>query len=120
MFLPRFCMNRKHGEKKKVQKNIARHRIHYLFSLAEECALEGKLNLSDRYVAIARTISMKYLVAIPTEHARRFCKHCYSYLLPPLTCRVRIHRGMIITYCSSCKKYSRIPLHERSTATHKQ
>ena len=119
MFLPRFSMNRKHGEKKKVQKNIARHRIHYLFSLAEECALEGKLHLSDRYVALARKISMKYLVPIPAEHARRFCKHCYCYLLPPLTCRVRIHRGMIITYCSTCKKYSRIPLRGRSSATRK-
>jgi ribonuclease P protein subunit RPR2 len=75
--------------------------------------------LSDRYVALARKISMKYLVPIPTEYIRRFCKHCNNYLLPPLTCRVRIHRGMIITFCSNCKKYSRIPLRERSSATHK-
>ena len=112
-------MNRKRGEKKKEQKGIARHRIHYLFCLAEKCALEGKLNLSDRYVALARKISMKYLVPIPTEYIRRFCKHCYCYLLPPLTCRVRIHRAKIITYCIKCKKYSRIPLRVHSSSPRK-
>ena len=119
MLLHRFRMSRKHVAQKKIYKNIASHRIRYLFSLAEECALEGKLNLSDRYIALARKISMKYLVPIPAEHSRRFCKHCYCYLLPPLTCRVRIRRGMIITYCSTCKKYSRIPLREHSSATRK-
>jgi len=119
VFLHRFCMSQKHVVKKKIYKNIASHRIRYLFSLAEECALQGRLNLSDRYVALARKISMKYLVPIPPEHIRRFCKHCNGYLLPPLTCRVRIHHGMIITYCSKCKKYNRIPLRERSSATRK-
>ena len=111
--LLRSNMKRKHNEEKKIQKNIARQRIHYLFSLAEDCALRGKLNLSDRYVALARKISMKYLVPIPVGYTRRFCKHCYCYLLPPLNCRIRIHRSLIITYCSKCKKYSRIPLHVR-------
>jgi ribonuclease P protein subunit RPR2 len=117
VLLHRFRMSQKHAAQKKIYKKIASHRIRYLFFLAEKCALEGKLNLSDRYVALARKISMKYLVPIPTEYIRRFCKHCYCYLLPPLTCRVRIHRGMIIIYCSKCKKYSRIPLRERSSAT---
>ncbi|DAC73265.1 MAG TPA: ribonuclease P [Thermoplasmata archaeon] len=112
-------MSKKHSEKKKVQKNIARHRIQYLFSLAETCAHDGKLQISDRYVALARKISMKYLVPIPVEYTRRFCKHCYCYLLPPLTCRVRIHRGMIVSYCCKCKKYSRIPLHAQSSTTHR-
>lgn len=106
-------MSKKYGEKKRVHKNIARHRIRYLFSLAETYALEGKLNLSDRYVELARKISMKYLIPIPVEYTRRFCKHCYCYLLPSMTCRVRIHRGMIVSYCTKCMKYSRIPLHER-------
>lgn len=104
-------MYQKHREEKKDQKNIGRRRIHYLFSLAENYALKGKLNLSDRYVGLARKISMKYLVPIPVWYTRRFCKHCYCYLLPPMNCRVRIHRGLIITYCYKCKKYSRIPLH---------
>lgn len=96
-----------------IQKTIASQRITYLFTLAESYARQGKLALANRYVELARKISMKYLVPIPGEFKRRFCTHCYHYLLPPMTCRVRIHRGMIITYCHSCKKYSRIPLHHR-------
>ncbi|MCX6671039.1 MAG: ribonuclease P [Euryarchaeota archaeon] len=109
-------MSRKHNGKKQVYRTIAHHRIHYLFTLAEAYGLEGKLYLSDRYVALARKISMKYLVPIPVEYTRRFCKHCYCYHVPSLTCRVRIHRGMIISYCTRCKKYSRIPLHGHSSS----
>ena len=101
-----------------MQKVIASQRIAYLFRLAESYALEGKFVLANRYVELARKISMKYLVSIPPEFKRRFCTHCYQYLLPPVTCRVRIHRGMIITYCLSCKKYGRIPLHHRKEPSH--
>jgi ribonuclease P protein subunit RPR2 len=107
-------MSKKRAEQKKLYKNIASHRIRYLFSLAEQNALNDKLLLSNRYVALARKISMKYLVPIPREYKRRFCTHCYSYLLPSVNCRVRIHRGMIVIFCSTCKKYNRIPLHDRS------
>ena len=120
MFLLCFRMNQRYGVKKKLQKSIASHRIQILFSLAEKYALEGKLSLSDRYVALARKISMKYLVPIPIEYKHRFCKHCYCYMLPPLTCRVRVHNATIITYCSKCKKYSRIPLNDRSSSTLKK
>ena len=95
---------------KKTQKKIATSRINQLFILAEQNALDGKLNLSNRYVEIARKISMRYLVPIPLEHKRRFCKHCYSYLLPHVNSRIRIHRGKIVIFCNNCKKYTRIPI----------
>ena len=95
---------------KKTQKIIARRRINQLFLLAEKYALSGRLNLANRYVEIARKISMRNLASIPREYKRRFCKHCYRYLLPHVTCRVRIHRGKLIIYCHNCKKYTRIPL----------
>ncbi|MBN1280860.1 MAG: ribonuclease P [Candidatus Thermoplasmatota archaeon] len=103
-------MSRRRSEKKKQYKQIAARRIPYLFSLAEAAALQGRLGLADRYVALARKLSMKYLVPIPPEFKRRFCPHCYHYLLPSVTCRVRLHRGMIITYCSLCHRLHRIPL----------
>ena len=109
-------MSRKRAEQKKMYKHVARHRIRYLFSLAENCALQGQLNEADRYVTLARRLSMKYLVPIPSEYKRRFCTHCYRYILPGVTCRVRIHRGMIITYCCSCNNVSRMPLHTDSTS----
>ena len=105
-----FTMPRRSTKDKKIQKTIARRRINQLFSLAEQYALSSRLNLANRYVEIARKISMRYLVPMPREYKRRFCKHCYHYLLPHVNSRVRIHRGKLITYCHHCKKYTRIPL----------
>ena len=82
---------------KKNQKQIALKRIQGLFELA------------DRYVFIARKISMKYLVPIPNEYKRCFCKHCYCYLLPDVNSRFTIKNGKIIIFCKNCKRYTRIP-----------
>jgi len=104
-------MSKKRTSKdKKIQNTIAKKRINKLFLMAENKALSGNITLANRYVEIARKISMRYLVPMPREYKRRFCKHCYHYLLPHVNSRVRIHRGKLITYCHHCKKYTRIPL----------
>ena len=103
-------MSRRHINKKKMHKNIAKKRIHNLFKLAEEYAFLDRLDLSDRYVNLARKISMRYLVPIPVKFKRRFCKNCYSYLVPGYNCRVRIRNRRIITYCVNCNKFKRIPI----------
>jgi len=100
----------KRSNKKEEQKKIAKKRIKTLFLLAENNALEGKLSLSNRYVQIARKISMRCLVPIPPEFKRRFCKHCYSYLLPSVNSRYRIHDKRLVIFCFNCKKYTRFPL----------
>jgi len=94
---------------KKNQKEIAKKRIIKLFLMAEKKALEENMHLANRYITIARKISMKHLVPIPDEYKRYFCKHCYSYLLPSANSTVRIKNGKIIIFCKSCKKYTRIP-----------
>ena len=106
-------MSKRRNRKKELQKKIAKQRIQRLFLLAEQYALCGRLKLSDRYVFLARKVSMRYLVPIPNKCKRRFCKHCYSYLLPNVTCRIRIHRGKIITHCNNCKKFMRIPTQDQ-------
>jgi ribonuclease P protein subunit RPR2 len=103
-------MTKKNIKNKKQQKKIASNRIKKLFTMAEQCALNNKLVLADRYVEIARKISMRYLVPIPKEYKRCFCKHCYCYLLPDVNSRIRVHRGKLIIHCFNCKKYMRIPL----------
>ncbi|UCD14474.1 MAG: hypothetical protein JSW60_03395 [Thermoplasmatales archaeon] len=108
-------MSRRNTGNKKIQKSIAKNRIQRLFRLAEEHALCDRFELSDRYVFLARKLSMRYLVPIPAKFKRRFCKHCYRYLLPGSNCRVRIHRGKIVTYCRKCKRYTRMPLRDIST-----
>ena len=95
---------------KKIQKSIANDRINKLFSIAEQKAISGDLKFADRYVEIARKISMRNLVPMSKENKQRFCKHCYCYLLPDSNCRVRIHRGKLIVYCFTCNKYNRHPL----------
>ena len=103
-------MAKRNKKNKTLQKTIAKDRIDKLFSLAEQYALSGKIHLSHRYVELARKISMRYLVPMPKECKRRFCKHCYHYLLPYVNSRVRIHRNKLIIYCHDCNKYTRIPL----------
>ena len=99
------------GKKNNKKRNqiIAKKRIKTLFELAEKEALSDKILLANRYVEIARKISMRYLIPIPKEYKRRFCKHCYSYLLPSVNSRVRINRGKMIIYCNNCNKYNRYP-----------
>jgi len=103
-------MTKRNIRDKKIQKTISNIRINKLFSMAEQRALSGNFNLADRYVEIARKISMRTLVPISKEYKQRFCKHCYCYLLPDSNCRIRIHRGRLIIYCYNCKKYTRLPL----------
>ena len=105
-----FKMSRKNTRNKVIQKTIAEKRISNLFTLAEKKALSGNLELANRYVQVARKISMRNLVSIPNEFKRRFCKHCYQYLLPDNNCRIRIHRSRLIIHCDNCKKFTRIPL----------
>ena len=103
-------MVKKSRKNKKKNKNIAVKRIKYLFELAEKKARFNQMDLADRYVEIARKLSMRYLVKIPKEFKRKYCKHCYSYLIAGKNSRVRVSRGKIVLYCKNCKKYTRIPL----------
>jgi len=103
-------MSKHRSNRKKIEKKIAKSRIIKLFKMAEKCALSGKLYRADRYVHIARKISMKYLVSIPREYKKSYCKHCYSYLFPGITSRIRVKRGKIIIYCKNCKKFTRLPI----------
>jgi ribonuclease P protein subunit RPR2 len=107
-------MSRKSRLNKKAQKVIARRRVIRLFTLAEEYALANRLTLANRYVHLARKIAMRYLIPIPNEYKRRFCKHCYHYLVPGANCRVRIHRSTLVTYCKHCHLFTRIPLKNHS------
>ena len=99
---------------KQTQRYISKIRIETLFNLAEKYAMDGKLNLANRYVKHARNISMKNLTPIPKQYKQQFCKHCYHYFLPQITCRIRINRGKIIKYCFNCNKITRIPLRNQN------
>jgi ribonuclease P protein subunit RPR2 len=96
-------------------KRIAMQRIQKLFSLAKE-ALNEDPSLAQRYIYVARRIAMAARVHLPTEYRRQICKHCKSFILPGVNCRVRIKQRrephMVIT-CLNCGKQTRILLKRR-------
>ncbi|MBW3004311.1 ribonuclease P [Candidatus Woesearchaeota archaeon] len=108
-------MKKIHSKKQKEMKQTAKERINYLFEQAGK-AFNKNPSLSNRYVTLARKLSMKYKVQIPRELKRRFCKHCYKYLVPGKNCRVRTHKGKVVYFCQNCKKFMRfvLPRQKRS------
>jgi ribonuclease P protein subunit RPR2 len=93
-------------------KKIAKERIALLFCRAGEFFPEDPL-LSDRCVALARKISMRHRVRIDRHLRRQFCRHCYRFLVPGKTVRVRIARGKVVMTCLSCGRQTRIPVEKR-------
>lgn len=101
-------MKKRFVKKKQEEKKIAKERISKLFLMAQKMFKEDP-KLSHRYVTLARKISMKYKVRIKPEFKRKFCKHCYKFLMPGVNCRVRFNEGKVVYYCRECKKYIRFP-----------
>ncbi|MEK6900937.1 MAG: ribonuclease P protein component 4 [Nanoarchaeota archaeon] len=94
---------------KTKQNEIAEKRIRTLFAQAQEM-FPHNTALANRYVSLARKIAMKVKTKIPLELKRRYCKHCYRYLLPGVNARVRTRQGKVVISCLECKKFMRIPL----------
>ncbi len=92
---------------------IAKERMDLLMERADLAALEGKMDLADRYVDLARRVGMRYNVRFSPEHRLKFCKACYRYLLPGSTSRTRLNRGRLVTTCLNCGHVTRRPLEER-------
>ncbi|MBI4159472.1 ribonuclease P [Candidatus Woesearchaeota archaeon] len=92
---------------KKVKQDITLEKVKTLF---KEASKQKDPKLANRYINIARKAAMKINLRIPRELKRRFCKNCYSYLVPSKNCRVRIHKNKVIYYCLDCKKYMRYML----------
>ncbi|MGB9854851.1 MAG: ribonuclease P protein component 4 [Candidatus Bathyarchaeales archaeon] len=96
-------------------KCIARQRIQTLFLLARETYHKDP-NLAQRYVDVARKIAMAAKIRLPTEYRRQVCRHCKSFILPGVSCRVRIKQQRephIVVTCLKCGKPMRIPLERK-------
>ena len=97
-------MKRKHKSKPLSQVKLVQERIAHLFEMADEIYKE-KPALADRYVQLARKLSMKYKVRLTSLHKRKFCSHCYKYRRG----RVRLRNKKLVYYCPECKRYTRVP-----------
>ncbi|MCK4434179.1 ribonuclease P, partial [Candidatus Bathyarchaeota archaeon] len=83
--------------------------------LAREIVHEDP-GLAQRYVDIARKVGMAARVRLPREVRLQVCRHCKSFILPGVNCRVRIKQRrephMVVT-CLNCGKQMRMPLKRR-------
>jgi len=93
-------------------RRIARERIAILFAQARE-AFPSSPELADRYVSLARRISMKQRVRLDREFRRQFCHHCHRFLVPGVNARIRIHRGKVTVTCQGCRRQMRYPIRRR-------
>jgi ribonuclease P protein subunit RPR2 len=87
---------------------MAHQRILLLFNLAEE-SFEQAPYLSNRYVLLAKKISMRHRIRIPQALKRRICKECGAFLVPGSNCRIRIKDDKVMTTCLKCGMIMRIP-----------
>lgn len=95
--------------KKHLERRIALERIDTLFQLAEKEALKGNWNRTNRYVELARIIGKRHNVSVGPPHRQRFCRSCHTFLLPPVTARVRMRQGRIVYTCIKCGRVMRFP-----------
>ena len=103
------------GNMDTTAKRIAMQRIRTLFHMAKETFREDPA-LAQRYVDTARKIAMAAKIRLPREYRRQLCKHCKSFILPGVNCRVRVKQRrethLVIT-CLICGKQTRMPLRKR-------
>ena len=99
---------RKEPPKKPFNVDMAEQRIKRLFQLAQK-AYPKRPELADRYVDVARRISMRHRVSIPRELKKRICKECGSYLMPGENSRIRLDGKNIVITCMKCGAIKRYP-----------
>lgn len=99
---------KKAGRKKPYNVDMAEERIERLFVLAEK-AFPERPELADRYVEIARDISMRHRVSIPGDLKRRVCKECHAYLVPGRNSRTRLDGRNVVITCLKCGAIKRYP-----------
>lgn len=99
---------RKGRDQRSFNVDLAKQRIERLFLLAGE-AYPERPDLANRYVGIARRISMRHRVSIPRELKRSVCKECYAYLKPGSNARVRTDGRNVVITCLKCGGIRRYP-----------
>lgn len=95
-----------------MDKKLALHRINLMLMQARKMIKEDE-RLAQRYIDLARRISMVSRVRIGREHRHLICRGCKRLIIPGVNCIVRIrqHREPhIVVSCSYCGKHRRVPL----------
>lgn len=101
-------LNKFKAKKEKLKKQ-ARTDVSNFMNLAKESFKDDR-SKSNMYVRKARRIAMKLNIRLNSSVKKRFCKHCYSYIVPGENLRIRTRDGKLVYYCLDCKKYMRFPI----------
>lgn len=98
-------------QNKAESQKIAQERIEVLFTEADSAAREGNLSRANRYIFLARKLSMKFGVRLSREQSRKFCHKCYKYLQPGKNLSVKINpKTQSVEYlCKECGSVTRYP-----------
>ncbi len=86
---------------------IAQERMRDLFRLAEQEALAGHSQFSDRYVDLARRVGARYNVRLLPELRERYCRGCSVYWIEGRTVRTRLRSGRRVRTCLRCGRERR-------------
>lgn len=100
-------MPKKQRLSKEQQQNIALQQVKTLLQEAEQFFPENRV-WANRLVGKARRAAMKVKLKMPREYKRKYCKHCYAFLMPGVNARVRTRAGKVIISCLECKRFTRI------------
>ena len=95
--------------RKGQEKAIAAERMDALSVQAAAAALAHEMPRADRYATLARKIGMRYNVRLPRGLRARLCRKCLRYLMPGVSCTVRVSRGRVRTTCTYCGHVHRHP-----------
>ncbi len=94
--------------------SIARERMEGLLKLAEETSERGRLDMSRRYVDLARRIGMRYNVRLPASSRYRFCPGCNTWYRFGTTASRRLRTSRVVIRCGICQLVTRLP-YDRQT-----
>lgn len=101
-------MKRPYRPKPRKEVLKAKREILEYFDKAKKSFSKDK-KLANDYVRKARRLAMKFKIRLSSSLQKRFCKHCYAYLVPSKNCRVRLQKSKVVYYCLNCKKFMRFP-----------
>ena len=95
--------------KRKSKKQLKEETLKQVKVFFKKAALVSKkdIKLANNYIRKARRLAMKVNLTLPRALKRKFCKHCYDYLIPGNNSSVRFHKSRIVYYCFNCKEYTR-------------
>ena len=111
------------SSKQEFIKDIALQRIDKLIRYASD-TVKTNVELSRKYVLLARKIAMRVRIHLPKKYKRMFCKKCNTILIPGFNARVRVRQNRfsrVTVTCLTCGNIIRYPikLKKRNSNSHK-